>query len=111
MVKRQDVFLILLILLIAAVLFLGYGFFCRGLGEEVVVYVGEEELARFPLQENTEYQIVSRENGRNELKIYKGQADVTDASCPDKVCVNQHSISHIGETIVCMPNQVIVTVE
>ena len=33
------------------------------------------------------------------------------ADCPDKLCVNQHAISSNGETIVCLPNKVVVEVE
>ena len=33
-----------------------------------------------------------------------------DADCPDRLCVKQGSISKNGESIVCLPHKVIVTV-
>ena len=33
-----------------------------------------------------------------------------DADCPDKLCEYQNAISQSGETIVCLPNKVIVIV-
>lgn len=48
--------------------------------------------------------------GTNLLEIRDGKADMTDADCPDKLCVEQKAISKNGESIVCLPNQVVVTV-
>ena len=47
----------------------------------------------------------------NTLEIRDGCADMTDADCPDKICVNQKAVSRPGETIVCLPNKVVVEVE
>lgn len=47
----------------------------------------------------------------NTLVIENGKADMISADCPDKLCVNQHAISSNSETIVCLPNKVVVEVE
>lgn len=47
----------------------------------------------------------------NTLVIENGKADMISADCPDKLCVNQPAISSNGETIVCLPNKVVVEVE
>ena len=78
---------------------------------QVVVYVGEEETARYPLNGEITAKLTGREGWTNDLEIRDGKADVVSASCPDKICVRQNPISEIGETIVCLPNQVIVTIE
>ena len=109
--KKQDWYLIFLVLFFALASFAGFCFANRDPGEEAVVYVGEKELARFSLREETTYRIELEDGSYNQLVVREGEADVTEASCPDKVCVHQTSISETGETIVCMPNQVIVTVE
>ena len=46
----------------------------------------------------------------NTLTIAERKADMTDADCPDLLCVHQKAISKDGETIVCLPNKVVVTV-
>lgn len=102
--------MILSLLAVAAVFFLGYRLWNRESPEEVVVYVGEQEYARFSVKEDVEF-LIETENGTNRLILKDGKADVTEASCPDKICVHQSPISKTGETIVCMPNRVIVTVE
>ena len=43
--------------------------------------------------------------------LENGKADMISADCPDKLCVNQHAISSNSETIVCLPNKVVVEVE
>ena len=48
--------------------------------------------------------------GSNTLVIEDGAVSVTQADCPDKVCVAQGAIRYNGETIVCLPNRVVVEV-
>ena len=78
-------------------------------GEYAVVTVNGEEYARYPLSEDREETIVT-EGGENVLVIKDGYADMTDASCPDGLCVRQHKINESGESLVCLPNKVTVTV-
>lgn len=44
------------------------------------------------------------------LVIEDGKAFVSSADCPDKVCVGTGKISRPGQTIVCLPGRVTVTV-
>ena len=46
----------------------------------------------------------------NVLVISDGKAKMRSAECPDQICVRQKAISKKGETIVCLPNKVIVEV-
>lgn len=47
----------------------------------------------------------------NRLEIHDGFARMEWADCPDQVCVNHRSISRDGESIICLPNQVVVSIE
>ncbi len=42
--------------------------------------------------------------------IENGTAYLSDANCPDKLCVHQGKISRTGEVITCLPNKLTVTV-
>ena len=44
------------------------------------------------------------------LVVENGKAYLSDANCPDKLCVHQGKISMTGETITCLPNKLTVTV-
>ena len=79
-------------------------------GNWVVVTVDGKETARYSLNEDNEVRLEC-ENGYNILVIKNGKADVTEASCPDGLCVDFHPISHDGETIVCLPNKTVVGIE
>ena len=50
-------------------------------------------------------------NGTNRLIIKDNYADVTDASCPDKLCVHQKKINRTNETIVCLPNKLVIKIK
>ena len=77
-------------------------------GAFAVVKVNGAEVARYSLFENGEYEL---NGGTNILRIEDGKAYLTDADCPDHLCVNQGKISKTGETITCLPNRLTVTVE
>ena len=80
-------------------------------GKWVVITVSGEEYATLPLNENREL-VIPGENGFDNLLIIKdGYADIAEANCPDKICVHQRKIRYKGETIVCLPNRVVVSIE
>lgn len=104
--KKKELILILGLLLAAMVLLivmrLNMG------GTLVVVSVGGTEYGVYDLDLNTEIEIRS-EDGVNFLEIKDGQASITSASCPDKICVHMHPLSEdTPGIIVCLPNEVIV---
>ncbi len=105
---RNDIILIAGLLAAAGVAFGVIQLGKRSGGYAVVVQDGKET-ATYPLDEDISVTITSG-TGFNTLVIKDGKADVTDADCPDKLCVNQHSISCDGETIVCLPNRLVVRV-
>lgn len=47
----------------------------------------------------------------NVLWIRDGKADMTEATCPDRLCVHQAAVSKEHETIVCLPHRVVVEVK
>lgn len=108
--KKNDFLLILCIIILAGAGLIWNNFVKGEEGGAVVVYIDGEAVASYPLQEDGEYAIET-ERGRNLLVIKDGKADVTEADCPDELCVKQHSIHKTGETIVCLPNRVVVEIE
>lgn len=48
--------------------------------------------------------------GKCILVISDGKADMESADCPNQICVHHSAISHTGETIVCLPNRVVIEV-
>ncbi len=79
-------------------------------GSQVQVRVSGEVVATFPLNRDTSYTIQGADGGTNQLEIQDGSAWVSQASCPDKLCMGMGKISKSGQSIVCLPNQVVVEV-
>ncbi|WP_434311274.1 NusG domain II-containing protein [Hominifimenecus sp. rT4P-3] len=80
-------------------------------GAQVIVEVDGVQNAVYSLSEERTVTIEGIEGGTNQLVIEGGAASVVDASCPDHLCVHQSSIRYQGQTIVCLPNRVVITVE
>ncbi len=108
--KKQDI--LLLAALLAGVLLLGaFLLLTRKSGAEVVVKVAGKQVTAFSMNKNTKYTIHGVNGGTNELVIEDGQVWLEEASCPDKLCVHQGKIKYSGESIICLPNKVSVTIQ
>lgn len=108
---RNDIILILCILLVAAVgVFYLYGL--RPAGDMVRVSVDGSEYGTYPLSADITEDIVTGKNGEyvNRLVIKDGKAFMESANCPDGICVEHSHIFRDGESIVCLPHRVVVTV-
>lgn len=48
------------------------------------------------------------ESGRNVLSVERGRVRVSEADCPDQVCVKQGWVSNGAVPIVCLPHKLVV---
>ena len=104
--KKRDFILIGVVLCVALTLF-GVFSLTKEEGAYVTVRIGGNDVAQYSLSKNGEY---SLNGGTNILKIEDGTAYLTDADCPDHLCVKQGKVNKNGETITCLPNKLTVTV-
>lgn len=119
--NKKDYITIIIIFSSVLVAFLIGRLIFSNPGNEVYVTVNNEEVYTTGLLEEKTVQIfdgICRElsdesefDGRGNLLIVSGGvADVVEADCRDEICVGMKPISNVGESIVCMPNGVIVSV-
>lgn len=102
--KKYDLFLILIPLLAASVIF----FFSRkSSGDTAVIYVDDELYAEIPLSQDKEIDIF----GKNTVSVKDGEVFMKTAACPDKICVSHPPIKNSGSDIVCLPNKVVVKIK
>lgn len=106
--KKNDFKLIGIFLLIGIICAIIVKFVSHD-GASVTVTIAGEKYQTYSLSEDATIDIVS-DLGTNQLVINNHKASVKEATCPDKLCVHQKSISKTGETIVCLPNKMVVTV-
>ena len=110
--RRIDFFLLGAVGVVIALLFLAQKPWDTATGGTVVITVAGEEYGRFPLDEDAEIPIKNQADSvTNTLTIENGAAKMTAADCPDKLCLHQKKIDASNETIVCLPNKIVVSVE
>lgn len=109
MKKKKILFDILLIsvLLCLSLCIFGILMFNREKGSTVIVEVSGKTVGVYSLDKNIEIEI---NGGSNHLVIKDGYVYLTDADCPDKTCVKTGKISYSGQSIICLPNQVIIKI-
>ena len=108
---RNDLIFIIAILAVVAVGAAAL-FLLRGEGSAVRVEVDGTVMGTYPLSVDREVEIITGENGEelNLLVIENGKATVTTATCPDGICAAHRPISREGESIICLPHKVVITV-
>ncbi len=106
---RNDIIMALSLLAIACIAFAVIELNKKEGGYAVVIQDGRE-IASYPLDEDIIKDFPSETGRYNKLVIKDGYADITEASCPDKLCVHQNKIRYSNETIVCLPNKLVVKI-
>ena len=108
---RNDLILIAALLVILSLAGLAFYFF-RGEGDVVAVEIDGKPYGTYTLSENRTVEIRTGEGGEelNLLVIKDGKAFVETATCPDGICAAHKPIFRDGESIVCLPHRVVVTV-
>lgn len=108
---RNDIILIGGLLLVAAI-GMFYLFGLRKAGNSVKVTIDGKAYKTYSLEKNITDDIYTGENKEhlNRLVIRNGKAYMETATCPDGICVEHNPIFREGESIVCLPNRVVVTV-
>ena len=102
---KRDAVLVLSLILIAAAALVALMLVPRG-GSLVKVEIDGVEVASYSLSRDGEYPI----GEGNILVIENGEAYMKYADCPDGTCIRTGKISKRGQTIICLPNKVAVTV-
>lgn len=108
--KKADFIIIAVVAVIAGILV----FFLFGVNNDSGAYVQVEVdgsvVETLPLDEDAVREIETDNDGRNVLVIKDGKAEMSEANCPDGICTNHYKIYRNGDSIICLPHKVVVTV-
>lgn len=106
--------IILILLLAAAVLSAGFLLLRQKQTSSPVARITRdgEVLEEIPLDEVEESYsfVVEDEAGSNTILVEPGRIRVSEADCPDQVCVNQGFISDGTVPVVCLPHKLIIEI-
>ncbi len=107
--KRNTIILVSAVVVVSLAVVVFQMIFLKKEGTYALVQVQQEQRYRLDLQKETEL-VVEDETGFNKIKVKDGAIAVTEADCPDKVCVRTGYISKTGEVIACLPHELTVTI-
>lgn len=78
-------------------------------GAVVEISVAGRVTETLPLDVDAQ-RLIAGEGGVNRLVIENGTVWIAEADCPDALCVHHAPISRPGQSILCLPHRVAVTV-
>ena len=108
-IKKADIILFICLILIGGAL--SYlAFSGSSTGDLVVVKVNGEIYGKYSLSKDRTI-TVNRNGHMNKITIKGGKVQVSKSSCKNQICVKQGSISTTHQSIVCIPNRVVVSIE
>ncbi|MBD5463949.1 MAG: NusG domain II-containing protein [Lachnospiraceae bacterium] len=108
---KNDMILLMGILLTALMLWLVPLLLNKGAPAVVRILQDGQEIGTYSVLEDQTISIPYEEEGYNLLLISGGQVSVSDADCPDGLCVRQRAITRNGESIICLPHKLVIQIE
>lgn len=111
-IKKADIIL-LIILILLGLASSAYLFMSKSAGDSVIVEAQGKLYGKYSLFEDKEIEVVSTDSTHTNvhISIKDGQAKVTKSSCKNQICVRHSAIKNKGESIICLPNRVVVKIE
>ena len=107
--KKADIVLFAALILLGAALSVP-ALMWRDSGDTVRVTVNGKLFGTYKVSEDRE--VAVKKNGNTNIVVIKdGRVRMESASCKNQICVHTGKISRAGQSIVCLPNRVSVTIE
>lgn len=107
--KKGDYILLAVLLCVCTVCFVCIHYFVPT-GNTAVITVDNKQVHTMKLTDNAEYNVVINDTVANTVVVENGYVYVKAASCPDKICQHHKKINKKGESIVCLPNKMVVRI-
>lgn len=111
-IKKADIILLILLVVIGVVSTV-YVTASKSGGDTVLVEKNGELFGTYSLFEDKEIDVPAIDTITTDLhvSIKNGSVEVTESGCANQVCVKHSAISQTGESIICLPNRVVVKIE
>ena len=112
-IRKNDIILIIILLVLAAAAYAGIHIYQKNNTKNAVAVVTVDgvEYGCYPLSEDYTETIRFEDGSYNRFAIQDGYVSMPEASCPDQICVHHSKIHQNKETIVCLPDKVVITIE
>ena len=111
-IKKADIIL-LIVLVVIGLLASVYIAASKSGGDTVIIEQSGKLYGKYSLYQDAEVDVVATDSIRSDVhvSIKDGTAKVTKSGCKNQVCVRHSAINSVGESIICLPNKVVVRIE
>ena len=108
MIKKADIALFFIILILG--LILSWFSLTGDLGgDKVLVTIDGKDYGIYSLYEDQDIEVVQNSH-TNHITIKDGKVSMSYSTCKNQICVNTKAITESKDTIVCLPNKVMVEI-
>jgi hypothetical protein len=107
LLNKRDFIVILIISLLCGVFLI----FQQKTGEAAIISVDGKVVKEIFLKSADNGEFTVDEAKGTIFEITDGKIRITEACCPDRLCVSKGYISKPHETIICLPNRIVVEIK
>ena len=107
--RKRDIILCIVLIAVGITCWLVMWFVLPA-GNTADVYIDGKLVQTIDMTVDDTYEL-STDRGSNTVVVESGKIRVSDADCPDKVCVNMGWKSRRGETITCLPHKLVIEIQ
>ncbi len=108
MIKKADIALFFIILILG--LALSWVSLTGDIGgDKVLITVDGKDYGIYSLYEDQEIEVVQN-NHTNHITIKGGKVSMSYSDCKNQICVNTKAITEAKDTVVCLPNKVMIEI-
>ena len=111
--KKKEILIIIMIIITALLIwFLNNLLKSNKDNSYLLVTINGDTYKEIPLNSNTNTGPITIDtpSGFNIFTVENGVVNMTDANCPDLVCVHTAPASEAGQMIVCLPHKVVLEI-
>ena len=111
-VGRNDLIFFLVVIGLIFIISVGIRMIPKKNGVYLVVTIDNQIYGSYSLEKDQQIDIKDSDGViTNSIGISNGKVSMIEANCPDQICVHHKEIEYGNETIICLPNKVILSIE
>ncbi|WP_455258263.1 NusG domain II-containing protein [Peptoniphilus asaccharolyticus] len=110
--KKGDYIVVALILFLSTSIFLvSKNNLVEAAEKQVVVSVNGQIEGKYTLSDKEQLYTIDNKYGKNTFAITNDGVHMVESSCKDQICIHMGHITRAGESIICLPNRLIISLE
>ena len=110
MITKADVILFILILVFGGAVS-WWSLTTNTAGNRAIVTVDGDLYGTYSLAQNQTIEVVQNDGHTNHITIKDGTVSMAYSTCRNQVCVDAGAISETKDSIVCLPNKVMIEIQ